>query len=138
MKELETLLEQKNIKPTAMRLLTVQCLVEQDKAVSLNELEKLMHPADRITIYRTLKTFEKNGLLHSIDDGTGTQKFAMCDDSCDADNHNHVHVHFYCNTCLETSCLPKTKIPAIVLPDYFLSQEVNLVVKGTCAKCTVH
>jgi Fur family ferric uptake transcriptional regulator len=131
----EQKLSNKNIQPTAMRILVLNSLLEQNSAVSLSDIEKNLEPADRITIYRTLKTFEGKGLVHMIDDGTGSPKYALCLEECDATQHHDLHVHFNCVLCKETFCLPDTKIPEILLPDNFTSTEMNLVVKGICSKC---
>jgi Fur family ferric uptake transcriptional regulator len=132
---IEQKLANKNINPTAMRILVLNLLLEQNAAISLSDIEKGLASADRITIYRTVKTFEEKGLVHVIDDGTGTPKYALCPDECDANEHHDLHVHFYCITCKETFCLPNSKIPDIILPANFSSLEMNLVVKGICSKC---
>jgi Fur family ferric uptake transcriptional regulator len=129
-------LTNKNITPTAMRMLVLDFLLKQKSAISLSDIEKGLAPADRITIYRTIKTFEEKGLAHAIDDGTGSPKYALCADECDADHHYDMHVHFYCIHCGETICLPDSKIPQITLPMSFRSLEMNLTVKGVCDKCT--
>lgn len=131
----EQKLAERNIAPTAMRILVLNSLLEQRSAVSLRDIEKDLEPADRITIYRTLKTFSEKGLIHVIDDGTGSPKYALCPDDCDADQHHDLHVHFNCIVCKETFCLPDTKIPDIMLPENFRSSEMNLVVKGVCSNC---
>ena len=133
----EQTLKNKEINPTAMRLLVLDYLLEQSAAVSLSDIERGLAPADRITIYRTLKTFEEHGLAHSIEDGTGVMKYAICIEECDTHAHHDLHVHFYCNNCKETICLPKSKIPEISLPDGFSFQEMNLVVKGVCDRCRI-
>lgn len=133
--EREYRLKEKNINPTAMRLLVLDVLMVQHSAISLNDLEKEMGRADRITLYRTLKTFEEKGLVHSIEDGSGATKYALCEKDCDGENHHDLHVHFYCNACKETFCLPNTKIPEVVLPVRFVSEEMNLVIKGVCEHC---
>ena len=125
----------KKINPTAMRILVLDFLLKQHSAICLTDIEKCMAPADRITIYRTLKTFEQKGLVHSIDDGTGSPKYALCPESCDPGEHHDLHVHFYCLHCRETFCLPDSKIPDIPLPDKFSPLEMNLVVKGFCGHC---
>jgi Fur family transcriptional regulator, ferric uptake regulator len=135
LQNLDNTLQQKDIKPTAMRLLVLDFLLKQPAAVSLNDLEVAFNRADRITLYRTLKTFEEKGLVHSITDGTGSVKYALCADSCQAQEHHDLHVHFHCNRCAETYCLPKSRIPEIPLPDNFQTEEVSLVMKGTCANC---
>jgi len=131
----EQKLNDKNIHPTAMRILVLDSLLKQSSALSLSDIEKNLEPADRITIYRTLKTFEGKGLVHMIDDGTGSPKYALCLEDCSANEHHDLHVHFNCIVCRETFCLPNTKIPEVLLPDNFTSTEMNLVVKGTCSKC---
>jgi Fur family ferric uptake transcriptional regulator len=131
----EQRLTDKHINPTAMRLLVLDVLLNQTSALSLTDIEKSLEPADRITIYRTLKTFEEKGLIHSIDDGTGSPKYALCVEDCDANHHHDLHVHFYCTTCKETFCLPDNKIPDLSLPVGFSAIEMNLVVKGVCINC---
>ncbi|MEJ6982451.1 transcriptional repressor [Pedobacter sp. P351] len=132
---IEEKLKEKNINPTAMRMLVLDFMVKQQGALSLTDIEKGLAPADRITIYRSLKNFEEHGLVHSIDDGTGAPKYALCVDDCNTVSHHDLHVHFHCNTCQETFCLPNTTLPVITLPEGFHSGEMNLVVKGTCDKC---
>jgi Fur family transcriptional regulator, ferric uptake regulator len=131
----EQKLNDRNITPTAMRILVLDSLLNQHAAVSLRDIEKSLEPADRITIYRTLKTFSEKGLIHIIDDGTGSPKYALCPDDCDANQHHDLHVHFNCVVCKETFCLPNTRIPDIMLPDDFSQTEMNLVVKGICSNC---
>lgn len=81
-KETDTKLLQKNIKPTAMRELVLKVLSEQSAAISLADLEQKFEKVDKVTLYRTLKTFEENKLIHSIDDGTGSVKYALCKETC--------------------------------------------------------
>ncbi len=133
---IEKRLEAKGIKPTAMRNLVLDHLSHQAAAVSLAELEKALAPVDRITVYRTLKTFEDHCLVHSIDDGRGASRYALCQEDCDDTPHHDLHVHFHCSECNETYCLPKTFIPAISLPQGFKEEEVSLLVKGLCKKCS--
>jgi len=134
--ELEQLLESKSINPTAMRLLVLDFLLRQSATVSLTDLEKGMHPADRITLYRTLKTFQEKGLVHSIDDGSGSSKYALCQSECDGEHHHDLHVHFYCHSCKETFCLEKSVIPKVNLPSRFKAEEMSLLVKGICDTCS--
>lgn len=131
----EKKLTDKKVNPTAKRLLVLDFLLKQHTALRLTDIEKGMEPADRTTIYRTLKTFEEKGLVHCIDDGTGFPKYALCPEDCDPAGHHHLHVHFYCTKCKETFCLPDSTIPDISLPDKFRPLEMNLVVKGICDRC---
>lgn len=133
-RELEKTLNQKQIRPTTMRLLVLETLQKQIAAVSLQDLEAAFEKADRITLYRTLKTFEEKGLIHSIEDGTGITKYALCEEGCVCAPED-LHVHFYCNGCKETFCLPKSKVPDVPLPERFQAEEASLLVKGLCSRC---
>ncbi len=78
MKNSDDKLTSRNIKPTAMRELVLDILTVQTAAISLSDLEQNFHKSDKVTLYRTLKTFEEKKLIHSIDDGTGAVKYALC------------------------------------------------------------
>ncbi len=132
--ELEARLNKSDIKPTAMRLLVLQYLMEHKKSVSLNALEAAFYKADKSTLFRTLKTFEERKLIHSIDDGTGSVKYALCLETCEC-ALNDQHFHFHCNKCGETFCLTNQSIPPVDLPLNFKLQQANLVLKGICANC---
>lgn len=137
MTEIEKFLEDKRVRPTAMRLLIYKFLAEKEIAVTLSDIENAFEKADRTTLYRTIKTFEDKGIVHQIDDGTGITKYALCEEGCNCDIKNDLHLHFHCNNCNETICLTEHKIPQIKVPNGFVSENVNLVVKGICDKCSV-
>lgn len=136
MNEIEKLFELKNIRITAMRLLIYKFLAEKKVAVTLSDIENTFEKADRTTLYRTIKTFEENTIVHQIDDGTGVTKYALCEKGCHCEIETDLHLHFHCNNCGETICLTDHKIPQIKVPDGFVSENVNLVVKGMCDKCS--
>ncbi|MBK5192851.1 MAG: transcriptional repressor, partial [Flavobacteriaceae bacterium] len=56
MKKTEDFLIQKQVKPTAMRLLVYKFLLKQLVATSLTDIELAFYKAERTTLYRTLKT----------------------------------------------------------------------------------
>lgn len=136
METIEQVLESKNIRVTAMRMLIYKFLAEKEIAVTLSDIENAFEKADRTTLYRTIKTFEEKDIVHQIDDGTGIIKYALCEPGCSCDIKTDLHLHFHCNNCNETICLTDHKIPQIKVPDGFVSENVNLVVKGICDKCS--
>ena len=127
-------LENRNIKPTAMRELVLKVLSEQTAAISLTDLEHKFEKADKVTLYRTLKTFEENKLIHSIDDGTGSVKYALCRETCQC-HPEDLHVHFFCTNCKQTYCLNDIPVPSVNLPVHFTLENINMVVKGICSNC---
>jgi len=134
----ESTLLSKGIQPTAMRILVLDFLLLQTAASSLAKLEEHFSHADRVTLYRTLKTFEEKGLIHSINDGSESTKYSLCAAACKSGNHYDLHLHFYCFECLQTFCLPKHKVPDISLPDAFELKELNLIAKGICNTCSTN
>ena len=46
-----------------------------------------------------------------------------------------MHSHFYCERCRRTFCLPCEQVPIVPLPEGFLLQGVNYVLKGLCSDC---
>jgi len=136
MTEIEKTLENQKVRPTAMRILIYKYLAEKKVAVTLSDIENAFEKADRTTLYRTIKTFEENAIVHQIDDGTGITKYALCQQGCSCAIETDLHLHFHCNNCNETICLTDHKIPHIKVPEGFVSENVNLVVKGICDKCS--
>ncbi len=118
-----------------MRLLVCKFLEKQSVATSLTDIENTFDKSERTTLYRTLKTFEKNGIVHKIDDGSGITKYALCEEKCNCELETDLHLHFHCTNCKETQCLTEQKIPHINLPVGFKALDANLVVKGICNKC---
>lgn len=133
----EQLLLRRKIKPTAMRLIVLKFLMQHKHAVSLKDLEAHLESTDRVTLFRTLKTFEVHKVIHSINDGSGAVKYGLCLDNCECDYPQDVHIHFHCKVCNETKCLHKVKVPAINLPESFSAEEANVVIKGICDTCSV-
>lgn len=136
MEKIVQLLESKGIRPTAMRLMTYKRLAELEVAISLGDLEKDFKVSERSTLFRTIKTFEEKGIVHQIEDGIGVIKYALCEENCECEVGNDLHLHFHCNNCNETVCLTEHKIPHISLPDGYITEDINLVVKGICEKCS--
>ena len=132
--EIDLKLLNRNVKPTAMRHLVVEALIKHNKAISLPELEQKFEKADKATLYRTLKTFVEKRLIHTIDDGSGSVKYALCEDTCTC-RPEQLHVHFLCRNCGETYCFKDMPVPQLSLPEGFKFENANFVIKGTCSTC---
>ncbi|SFT07898.1 Fur family transcriptional regulator, ferric uptake regulator [Zhouia amylolytica] len=130
----EEILKIKKVKNTAVRTVVLRHLLSQEKAQSLKDIENALTYTDRSSIFRTLKTFEENKVIHSIEDGSGMTKYAVCAEGCNCDPKD-LHYHFYCMNCNKTFCLFDVPIPNIQLPENFKLQQANMVVKGLCDNC---
>jgi len=91
---------------------------------------------DRITLYRTLRTFEKVGLIHQAVDPSGKIKYALSSDGCKKHNHHDNHAHFHCTICYKTTCLEEVIIPPMNLPNGYQVEQTQLVMTGICAECS--
>ncbi len=130
------ILKEFNLRHTDCREEVLSVFDRNHTALSHGDLEEQVNQKyDRVTIYRTLKTFLEKGLLHKVLDGDGGTRYALCKNDCKTDDHHHDHVHFKCDTCGNTTCLDHVHIPALKLPDGYTRQEINLLVQGVCPAC---
>lgn len=111
-------------------------MMQQNRAVSMLDLENLLDIVDKSTIFRAITLFLSNHLIHSIDDGSGSLKYAVCGSSCSCSVED-LHTHFYCNICHRTYCLKSIEVPVVELPIGFALESINYVLKGVCPDCSV-
>lgn len=121
----------------ARRLVLKEFLKAGHTALSSAEIEKKIDDLDRITLYRTIKTFEESGIIHQAVDVSGRTKYALCSEYCTSHHHEDHHAHFYCTNCETTVCLDDVKIPVINLPNNFKLKDSQLVLSGVCGTCNI-
>lgn len=130
------ILKQHKLRITDCRQVVIQEFLQKKVALSHGDLEEsLNNQFDRVTIYRTLKTFVDKDLVHKVLDDQGVTKYALCSHDEPEHVHNHEHVHFKCEKCNETTCIESITLPSIALPEGFEKKEMNLLVQGICDKC---
>lgn len=132
----------RHIKPTAVRTLVLAELERADCALSLTDLEARLMTVDKSSIFRTLTLFLSHHMIHSIEDGSGMTKYALCAPSCHCGESEHkgdmndFHTHFRCERCGRTFCLRGLPIPQVSLPKGFSLSSANYVLVGICAECS--
>lgn len=132
---IDQVLKRYNLRNTHCRVKILALFIDKDEAMSHADVEDyLSTDFDRVTLYRTLKTFLDKGLLHKVLDDTGGLKYALCKE-CTEDSHHHEHVHFKCIKCNKTTCLDKLEVPYLQLPSGYQKHELNLLVQGICPDC---
>src|SRR5690349_4485422 len=130
------LLKSFRLRSTPTRQEILRLFLKKDFALSHGDIESgIAADIDRVTVYRTLKTFFDKGLIHKVLDDGGTLKYALCTEACSLTKHRHEHVHFKCIHCGQTNCLD-VDIPSIDLPEGYVPKEVNLLIQGTCQNCS--
>jgi Fur family ferric uptake transcriptional regulator len=131
----DRLLKDYRLRSTPTRQEILHLFLKQDFALSFGDIEKQVNNSfDRVTVYRTLKTFLDKGLVHKVLDDEGGLKYALCNEACTVSTHKHEHVHFKCTKCGQTSCMD-IEIPTVKLPKGFKANELNLLIQGICASC---
>lgn len=129
----EQLLQQHDVRPTALRLLIIKGIEEFGAPFSLDELYQHFATIDRSTIFRALTLFEEKHLLHSFEDGSGKRKY------CFSQAHHHEsathHVHATCRLCGRTFCVAPQALPAVDAPDGFKVESVDFIITGVCSSC---
>ena len=130
------LLRDFKLRATPTRQEILHLFIEKEYALSHGDIENAISSSlDRVTVYRTLKTFLDRGLIHKVLDDEGSLKYALCNEACSQADHHHDHVHFKCLKCGQTSCL-QVEVPPVKLPKGYKSKEANLLIQGICEHCS--
>ncbi|MDC1188389.1 transcriptional repressor [Flavobacteriales bacterium] len=137
MSNANSILKAHNLKSTESRLTILAIFKKNMHALSYNDIESLLTvKLDRVTVYRTLKSFEENGLIHQIYDGSAQVKYALCHNgSCNSNQHKDSHAHFRCDKCDKTFCLSDVITPMADLPEGYQSKSQSVFIQGICKVC---
>ncbi|MCH8555402.1 MAG: transcriptional repressor [Schleiferiaceae bacterium] len=132
----EQILASHGIRKTSVRLLVLHLLQKADEALPKRDLEEQMEEGvDRVTLYRTIKTFEDKGIIHGVPDFDGQLRYALCKGPCTTHKHHDSHVHFQCAKCGKTKCLEDTPVPRFALASELQVETVQVVARGICESC---
>lgn len=127
----EEILSHHNLKNTACRKMILNELLESKTALTEQELRDVSGDLfDRVTFYRTLKTLEDAGIIHSIVITNNLVKYAVSEV-----NRDLVHSHFHCTKCNEVQCLHDAVEIKTNLPSGFDIQSLDIIINGICNHC---
>ena len=133
---IKDLLKKNHMSVTDSRLQILNMFYHAPGALAHADIEKkASDKIDRVTIYRTLQTFEEKGIIHTIPTADNSVKYALCKDQCAEGHHHDNHVHFVCEQCENTVCLDEVTIPEISLPKGYEAKQVEVIVSGICKEC---
>ena len=135
MQAVEDILQNHKLKNTKLRKAVLSLLMESDKGLSHQDISKTIEVEfDRVTLFRTLHSFEENGILHKIIDPNGTAKYAY---TLPAQSEKECsHAHFICLKCEEVFCLDEVfPLEEVKVPKGFSKKAIDVQVKGFCDKC---
>lgn len=137
MSDLKEILKSHNLKFTKNRKVILEQFISTDYALSYKDIDAMIsQKLDKVTVYRTLKSFEENGIIHEVVDGSSKIKYALCHSgSCSTHKHHDSHLHFRCDKCDKTFCLDDYIVPNIRLPKGFKLGSQTVFVQGVCNSC---
>jgi Fur family transcriptional regulator, ferric uptake regulator len=132
---LNDILHRRQLSSTESRRKILTLFLNTDDALTHGDIEKEVgHKYDRVTIYRTLQTFEEKGIIHAIPTADNAVRYALCKE-CEEGHHHDNHVHFICTNCEKTICLDDVVSPGIELPKGYIADNVQVVIHGICKDC---
>lgn len=132
----EEILERHGIRATPTRMLVYRAIEEADHPLSQMEIEQRLETVDRSTVSRSVSLFLTKGLVHTINDRTGTVKYEICRSNHDtSEKDDDTHVHFHCRVCGRTFCLQQLPTPEVTMPEGFSAEQCDYLVTGVCPAC---
>jgi Fur family ferric uptake transcriptional regulator len=132
----DDLLRNHGLKKTTTRKQVLDIYLNTDHALAVADVEEALGDGvDRVTLYRTMGTFEEKGLLHKVYDDDGKLKFSLCSPDCSSHQHHDNHLHFHCRKCGKTTCIENVAVPEVEGLEGFDIQDVYMVANGTCKDC---
>jgi Fur family transcriptional regulator, ferric uptake regulator len=117
---------------TDARVRVLASLLRAERALSHHELEALLAPIDKVTLYRVLDWMVAQGLAHRVAGLDRAWRFAAVE-TAHAD-----HAHFQCSRCGDTRCLSEVRLPrrsVLAVPRGYRPEGLELTVKGACPSC---
>ncbi|RQP08062.1 MAG: transcriptional repressor [Chryseobacterium sp.] len=130
------LLYERKVGITPIRAQVLDLLMSNARSYSLSEIEDEFPDADRSTLYRTLKTFEKERLVHSVQENQST-KYLYCEEDCgDGLCHHNFHLHFHCKNCDKTVCIEEVSLNPDSIPEGFSLAGLTFAASGICRECS--
>ena len=135
---LNDILHRRQLSSTESRRKILSLFLSSNDALTHGTIEKEVGDKyDRVTIYRTLQTFEEKGIIHTIPTADNSVHYALCKE-CEEGHDHDDHVHFICTNCEKTICLDDVVSPQMELPEGYAADNVQVVIHGVCKDCQNH
>lgn len=121
---------------TQPRTAVLAAMMATRDAMSHNDVVENLpagHEIDRVTVYRVLDWLTESGIAHRVAGDDRVWRFTLNGPG----KHSHEHAHFACSACGRVECLTNISTASrFRLPSGYVSREVELTIKGLCAKCS--
>jgi Fur family ferric uptake transcriptional regulator len=138
--EISDILKKFDLKVTPVRITVLNVLVNSDVALSHADITDKIgdETIDKVTLYRTLNTFNEKGIIHKVATEDRNWLYAIMLESNKIPVSEHDHAHFICNACEKIFCFPVSEhtqsgIASIREGFKVIEQEIRL--HGICPTC---
>ncbi len=129
------ILQKAGLKLTPGRMALIELLYKEGKPLTQQEITEQLSEIDYnyVSVYRNLNSFMEKGIVHRVETGDRTWRFALCTCGCS----RHCHPHFICRSCGRVECLKDLPIPEppLVKPGYTV-EEQEFYIRGLCKNCS--
>ena len=128
-------LRQLKLRATSSRIAILSLMSQASRPLSHSEIVASLDElcGDQATVYRTLITFVKVGLIREVGRAHGVARYELIVQSSE---ENKVHPHFVCSLCGLIECLPQTLVNINIdkqWQDILKSSKLQFV--GECLRC---
>jgi Fur family ferric uptake transcriptional regulator len=130
-----TMLKAAKLYCTEVRIAILKVLMETDKPLSQEQIARRLGKKsfDKVTIYRTLESLLKVGLVHKVFIDKRARHFELADNCTES----QCHPHFTCTHCGSTHCLTEISLPMAGSPHKgFVIHRQQVRLEGLCPACT--
>ena len=134
------ILSENGISRTQFRTELLNYFYSSNKSLSVEDiLSYFDNSINKVTVYRSLQSFERKGLIHKVPDSNNLKRYSLCRaDDCSVHSHNHNHAHFICYSCNQTFCIEHIQPPDLTYLKEFELKELNLTLEGYCSDCKIN
>ena len=119
---------------TESRVTILKVLIEAGKPLSQDQIARRSDKKhfDKVTIYRTLESLLRIGLVHKAFMEKRAWHFELAHNCTE----HQCHPHFTCSSCGDTHCLTEISLPMAKSPhEGFVIHRQQVRLEGLCPKC---
>ena len=119
---------------TRGRVAILKVLIEAARPLSQDQIARLSanDRFDKVTIYRTLESLLRVGLVHKAFVDKRAQHFELAHNCTE----RQCHPHFTCTSCGDTHCLTEISLPLAKTPHRgFIIHRQQVSLEGLCPMC---
>ena len=132
--EIRNMLKTAKLYCTEVRIAILKLLMKTEKPLSQEQIARHLgrKSFNKVTIYRTLESLLKVGLVHKAFIEKRAQHYELAH-NCTA---SQCHPHFTCISCGNTHCLTEISLPMAKSPHKgFIIQRQQVRLEGLCPSC---